>query len=198
LLIDSCASGGRRNDLETLRRSVPLLRSDYQFGHEATTPNQGHTYGLSSWVPYYGSGCYYNDPYSARSYIMPCSGFAGTNSATRRAYEDCRKLAPYMLGDYYPLTRYSIQASDWLAWQFHRADLGGGVVQAFRRDRNESSSLVLHLKGLHPRKTYRVTDLDGAMPRMITGKELMERGIEVGISSKPGAAVIFYTDRFPR
>jgi len=30
MLIDSCASGGRRNDLETLRRAVPLLRSDYQ------------------------------------------------------------------------------------------------------------------------------------------------------------------------
>jgi alpha-galactosidase len=29
MLIDSCASGGRRNDLETLRRAVPLLRSDY-------------------------------------------------------------------------------------------------------------------------------------------------------------------------
>ena len=31
MLIDSCASGGRRNDLETLRRAVPLLRSDYLF-----------------------------------------------------------------------------------------------------------------------------------------------------------------------
>ena len=51
MLIDSCASGGRRNDLETLRRAVPLLRSDYQFGHEATLPNQGHTYGISSWIP---------------------------------------------------------------------------------------------------------------------------------------------------
>ena len=30
MLIDSCASGGRRKDLETLRRAVPLLRSDFQ------------------------------------------------------------------------------------------------------------------------------------------------------------------------
>ncbi len=29
MLIDRCASGGRRNDLETLRRAVPLWRSDY-------------------------------------------------------------------------------------------------------------------------------------------------------------------------
>ena len=77
LLIDSCASGGRRNDLETLRRAVPLLRSDYQSfdGDPAYAPgNQGHTYGLSSWIPYYGQGVYYSDRqfvYSARSYLSP-------------------------------------------------------------------------------------------------------------------------------
>ena len=30
LLIDTCASGGRRNDLETLRRAIPLWRADYR------------------------------------------------------------------------------------------------------------------------------------------------------------------------
>ncbi len=30
LMIDNCASGGRRIDIETLRRSVPLWRSDAQ------------------------------------------------------------------------------------------------------------------------------------------------------------------------
>ncbi len=62
LVIDTCSSGGRRNDLETLRRAVILLRSDYQtpqgrfFSPDDPIPlqvgNQGHTYGLSSWVPY--------------------------------------------------------------------------------------------------------------------------------------------------
>ena len=82
LWIDSCASGGRRNDLETLRRAVPLLRSDYQAfdGNPAYAPgNQGHTYGLSSWIPYYGQGVYYSDRhfvYSARSYLSPAFGVA--------------------------------------------------------------------------------------------------------------------------
>jgi len=53
MLIDSCASGGRRNDLETLRRAVPLLRSDYIM---EPVGNQGHTYGISFWIPYYGTG----------------------------------------------------------------------------------------------------------------------------------------------
>jgi alpha-galactosidase len=195
LLIDSCASGGRRNDLETLRRAVPLLRSDFQFGHEATTPNQGHTFGISSWIPYYGSGCYFTDPYSARSYIMPCSGYAGHDAATRRAYEECRQVAPFMLGDYYSLTAYSIQPGDWIAWQFDRPDLGGGVVQAFRRDQNQSPSRVLHLSGIAPSKSYEITELDGRTPRRMNGKDLMERGLTVEIKTQPGSAVIFYRAR---
>ena len=60
MLIDSCASGGRRNDLETLRRAVPLLRSDYQWGGvETAAGNQGHTYGLAAWIPFFGQGVYY-------------------------------------------------------------------------------------------------------------------------------------------
>ena len=35
LLIDSCASGGNRNDLESMRRAVPLLRSDYEMTKDA-------------------------------------------------------------------------------------------------------------------------------------------------------------------
>jgi alpha-galactosidase len=192
LLIDSCASGGRRNDLETLRRAVPLLRSDFQFGHEATTPNQGHTYGISSWIPYYGSGCAFTDPYSSRSYIMPCSGYGGTNAATKLAYEECRSVAPFMLGDYYPLTPYSIQPTDWIAWQFDRPDLGGGVIQAFRRDKNGARMQVLRLTGLASAAKYEVTDHDGGAPKTMSGKELMERGLPVEIKTQPGSAVIFY------
>ena len=84
MLIDSCASGGRRNDLETMRRAVPLLRSDYLF---EPVGQQGHTYGLSFWLPFYGTGyCPSNtvgwgwgtggvsyDPYTRRSNMCPAN-----------------------------------------------------------------------------------------------------------------------------
>jgi alpha-galactosidase len=44
MLIDSCASGGRRDDLETMRRAVPFLRSDYCTDSDGT---QCHTYGFN-------------------------------------------------------------------------------------------------------------------------------------------------------
>ena len=58
LLIDNCASGGRRIDLETIGRSIPLWRTDYQYFE----PNgyQCHTYGLHLFLPCSGTGN--NDP----------------------------------------------------------------------------------------------------------------------------------------
>ncbi|HMP06151.1 MAG TPA: alpha-galactosidase, partial [Lacipirellulaceae bacterium] len=50
LIIDNCASGGRRIDFETLRRAVPFLRSDMVY--RSALANQCHEYSLSMWIPY--------------------------------------------------------------------------------------------------------------------------------------------------
>lgn len=36
-----------------MRRAIPLLRSDYLF---EPAGQQGHTYGLSLWLPIFGTG----------------------------------------------------------------------------------------------------------------------------------------------
>lgn len=187
LRIDSCASGGRRNDLETLRRSVPLLRSDFQFGAQTTMPNQGHTWGISSWIPYYGSGCTFSDPYSARSYLMPCTGFAGHDANTKRCYDEARRVTPLMLADFYPLTPYSIDKADWIAWEFFRPETGDGFVQAFRRDDNKSETLVVKLRGLEPRASYEIENLDGGTETH-TGRELAD-GFTITLKSRPASAL---------
>src|SRR6202011_2481771 len=68
LLIDCCASGGRRNDVEAMRRAVPLWRSD-DFGDPVG--QQCQTYGISLWLPYHGSGMSPTDPYALRSAMFP-------------------------------------------------------------------------------------------------------------------------------
>ena len=64
LIIDNCASGGRRIDIETLRRSYVLWRDDYCWDSD---PEQCFTYGLSFWLPYTGRGTVSTDPYDFRS-----------------------------------------------------------------------------------------------------------------------------------
>jgi len=205
LWIDSCASGGRRNDLETLRRAVPLLRSDYQSfqGDPSYAPgNQGHTYGLSSWIPYYGQGAYYSPHellYSVRSYLSPAFGFCadvrepGVDwSVVRRVTEDWRRVAPLFLGDFYPLTAYSLDSSVWMAWQFDLPERGEGMVQAFRREQSIYESVRLRLRGLDPAARYLVTDLDSTEARTLTGRELRETGLRLHLPKRPGHALVMY------
>ena len=199
LHIDSCASGGRRNDLETMRRAVPLLRSDFQFPDSkgVVEGNQGHTYGLSSWLPFQGTGVYFYDTYSFRSYYLPSFGMGeltpDNTEAQKKAYRECRQIAPCMLfGDYYPLTPYSLDDGQWIAWQFDRPEQGDGLVQAFRRNKNEQSTKTLRLFGLTPSAQYEVTDLDLKTPKKVLGQELMECGLPIVIAEKPGAVLIKY------
>jgi alpha-galactosidase len=123
---------------------------------------------------------------------MPCSGFGGTNAATRRAYEEGRKVGSFMVGDYYPLTPYSLKQEDWIAWQFDRPEIGQGVVQAFRRDKNEEPTKVLRLQGLVASANYEITDVDVPGTKQMTGQDLMEKGLALELKTKPASAVIFY------
>ena len=70
LLIDNCAAGGRRIDLEMMSRSVPLWRTDYQY--DEPTGKQGHFYGLSFFLAQHGSGISDTDNYSVRSNMGAC------------------------------------------------------------------------------------------------------------------------------
>jgi alpha-galactosidase len=196
LHIDSCASGGRRNDLETMRRAVPLTRSDYM---NDVIASQCHTYGLSFWLPFQGTGCnFYDSTYSFRSFYLPSFGMAAgispaNKAAQQKAYAECRQIATSMLfGDYYPLTLYNLQSNVWMAWQFNRPEEGDGVVQAFRRPSSTVAAMTFNLKGLDSGATYTVTNLDGGVSTK-TGDELMNTGLTVNISSTPGSALITYT-----
>lgn len=201
LRIDSCASGGRRNDLETMRRAVPLLRSDFQFPSMpgVIEGNQGHTYGLSSWLPFQGTGCYLYEPYAYRSFYLPSFGMgaltADNTAAQQKAYAECRQVAPLMLADYYPLTPYSLAQDRWITWQFNRPETGEGVVQAFRRPQSVDEVAHFKLRGLDPGESYVFTNLDSGESQAFTGCELLETGLAVSITSQPGSAVITYRKR---
>jgi len=196
MLIDTCASGGHRNDLETLRRSVPLLRSDYIM---EPVGQQGHTYGLAFWFPFFGTGTSHTSRYDLRSTM--CSGFTpcwdmrdrGLDyAALRRIVGQWREYAPNFGGDFYPLTPYSLDNSQWIARQFDRPESGEGMVQAFRRAGSAYTAAQLKLQGLDPEAEYILADIDKDTPVRANGGELMEKGFEVDIGEKPGAAVITY------
>lgn len=203
--IDSCAGGGRRNDIETLRRAIPLLRSDYQHfqGHpQWAIGNQGHTCGIASWIPYFGTGVYYNPRqtvYSIRSYMTPALGLICDVRSDqvdwdlyRRMIAQWRQVADCYLGDYYPLTPYSLDEKCWMAWQFNRPEQGDGMLQAFRRKQTNAGTFQARLHGLEPDTVYAVTDLDTSVSSESSGRELMDHGIAITIDDQPGSALLHY------
>jgi alpha-galactosidase len=196
MLIDSCASGGRRNDLETLRRAVPLLRSDYLF---EPVGEQNHTYGIAAWIPFYGTGFMTVDPYLIRSQMSPEFTIGVDTRPTDQNYDLFRKMvrewkdiSPCFLGDYYPLTPYGTTNDIWMAWQFDRPGEGDGVVQAFRRAQSSYEAIRVKLHGLDPAATYELVNRDVAGSTEATGRDLLEKGLSIPIGDQPGAVIITY------
>ena len=206
LIIDNCASGGRRIDIETLRRSIPLWRSDLQcpanFDIEGT---QNHTLGFGTWMPYSGTGS--GRPYdeyrirSAYSPAMTTNYFYSDkekydNMEEKYAFikkytQEYLRVRPYLSEDFYPLTELSVTNDTWCAYQFHDPSQGDGIVQIFRRENSPYDRATLSLRGLCPESEYVFSDADGG-EFAASGKDILENGLEFVINKKRCAKLYFY------
>ncbi|MEI6915102.1 MAG: alpha-galactosidase, partial [Armatimonadota bacterium] len=197
LLLDNCASGGRRIDFEMLRRSVVLTRSDYLWD---PIGQQSHTYGLAQWIPITGIGAADTSVYNCRSgygsHFALAADFYSKSpefwQSVSRTLNELKSLKNFYAGDFTPLGRYTTADNQWMAWQFDQADMGQGIVQAFRRPKSKESSTRFYPSGLDPQQTYELTNLDTKTTQTQAGSVLMEQGLEIKISDAPGSAVVTY------
>jgi alpha-galactosidase len=198
LLIDTCASGGRRLDLETLSRSISLWSSD---DNAVPEDSQSHTFGLASWVPYFGTGIGCDNSYLVRSDMMPILQLGDPTAGGDVDWDlyhlerkNWARLSQDQLGDYYPLLPYSLDKAAWIAWQFNLPEADKGAVQVFRRGESPFTSALFPLHGIDKNATYLVTDVDDPNhPRTFSGSDLTSPGLPVQINSKPYAAIFFYS-----
>ena len=183
MVIDNCASGGKRLDWETISRSLPLWRSDY-YHHDDPDGYQCHTYGLNYFLPVHGTGILLPDRYSFRSSLSSTlifnwkiteRGFSIPEMQERLA--EYRSIRDYYFEDYYPLTGDGERLTGhdvWLAYQMYRPSDGSGIVVAFRREECGEDSCLVRLEGLELEATYLLTDTDSGEESACTGKELSE------------------------
>jgi alpha-galactosidase len=206
MVIDSCSSGGRRNDLETMRLGVPLHKTDYPPGDAAA--KQAFHHSLAQWIPFFGAAeCAAGPGVIADDYAFR-SSLAMSTALTedlRRGDVDWRRFKQLtdewrrvtetgcFYGDFYPLTDHTRSESHSLAWQFHRPDRGQGVVQLFRRKESPFVAARVRLRGLEAVTIYRVTDMDEP-DRIVemSGRELEEAGLSVEMPRAPQAKVFVY------
>jgi alpha-galactosidase len=196
LLIDNSASGGRRLDLEAIRRSVPLFRTDHFWVANA---DQDMTYALSHWLPIHAMGVHAaQDTYTFRSGMGTSVALAYNYLAgapwdwLRTRVTEYDSIREYFYGDYYPLFSGVSEASIWMAYQFDRPDLAEGMVLAFRREGQNSATLRLALGGLDPDSTYEFTYVDTDDTVRLTGAEATGDGLDVTLNGARESALITY------
>ena len=196
LIIDTCASGGRRIDFEILRRSLILFRSDCVW---EPVGEHSMAYGISAWIPITGIGAVSMNPFDFRSgwgshltlaldyYKNPDIWAAAKTQLD--IYQKIRHLFP---ADYYPLTPYSLEKDQWISWQFNDPEAQEGMVQAFRREKCTQDTLSVKLSALNPAASYIVTNLDTNESVEKSGAVLMNEGFLLKAVTNPAALVYHY------
>ena len=205
LLIDDCAGGGRRIELETMRRAVPFCRSDFYCGFNAEPDVvQSHNSGISMYLPYSGAWTKIKaDKYASRSAYSAamgvscwCADFQTMNDAEleilREIIDEYRDIRRFFFCDYYPIAVPELDTSAWTAWQYHSPEEDAGVVMAFRRDESPMESARFCLKGLNADVEYILYSRDKGEVSVMTGKEMSEIGVPVSINTKRDSRVIVY------
>ncbi len=207
--LDSCASGGGRNDLESMRRAVPLLRSDAD--RSTTTLRLSFNTRFNKWIPYGGGHAKDTAGEMAQGtnvdlYTMRCtynldmffklawSINKDLNwSVIEQSLKEWKKIAPYFYCDYYQLTKDNgiTEDNNWTAYEYFDKNTDSGVIQLFRQDNCDNKYLTVCVKGLNPNAYYSVTDVDGVNSIAKVKGAMLMKGLTV-FAENPRTAIVLY------
>jgi alpha-galactosidase len=174
--VDSCASGGGRNDIESMKRGVPLLRSD--FDRTATSIRLSMTSSFCKWIPFCGANTKEklsqlaptgnSDPYIWRASYLPALNvdsqfYADPDqdfSVLRNGLNEWKKVNPYLLKEFYVLTPYHKidDTTGFTAYAYYDPETEKGVLLAFRQENCADTSLMVNLPFAD--RKYTLTDED--------------------------------------
>jgi alpha-galactosidase len=188
--VDSCASGGGRNDLESLRRGIPLMRSDADRTTTALRLSMGTAF--NRWVPFHGAACVEQDKELAvdgkrDKYIFRASYNPILNLSAqwvqdpktdfeliRFGIKEWESVRDYLLKDFYLLTPWNgpTDKTHWTSYVYFDPEKDSGVLLAFRMEDAKESSCSLALTMLVPGHVYELLDADKGVIGKFKGSEL--------------------------
>ena len=173
LLIDNCSSGGRRIDIESMKRSIPFFRSDYQCNfNENPEVLQTHNANISCYIPYNGCTCKTkSDTYAIRSSYSASWGGAFYNAIfqsmseedflwAKKIIDEYRSIRHYFNKDFYNHGTSSFDNTAWAIFQYHDPDTQSGIVLAFRREQSPFDRVNVTLSGLEMDGKYNYKNLN--------------------------------------
>ena len=215
--IDSCASGGGRNDLESLRRSVPLLRSDSDRKYIAR--RLSITTAFNKWIPFNGAGSIGDnqsnagwgigatDKYTVRASYLP-SLHVSTLQPTKKpdtdfeiyrfALNEWAKLKDYLLKEFYVFTPWhrepdlrehaGVDANEFTAFAYYDEEKGKGCLLAFREEICQKATHSISLSCIEKGAKFRLIDED-------TKEEIIVDGIVDLYFDKPRTARLLWIEK---
>ncbi|MFA7673510.1 MAG: alpha-galactosidase [Clostridia bacterium] len=206
--VDSCASGGGRNDLESLRRGVPILRSDSD--RESTALRLSMTSSFNKWVPFCGAITKEKaKQLDARGisdkYVWRCSYLPILNVDTqfvqdpnqdfdilRFGINEWDTLKKYTLCDFYVHTPWhnKLDKKGFTAFSFYDPDTEKGILETFRMEECEDDKLTVKLTYAKEGGKYLLKDADTDTVAEASGADLA-KGITLTLPEKRTAKLIY-------
>ncbi len=188
--VDNCSSGGSRLDIESMRRSIPVMRSDFDRTTIGVRLSISSTF--NKWIPFHGSSTRESegehspskplDQYIWRASYLPilniASKFAhhpdGNFEPLHKGTKEWRKINKYLLKDFYVLTdwHHRFNEKEFTAFCYFDPEEEKGIILAFRQDKCEKENLTVNLSFLEDNAEYILTDEDTKETYTLNGKEL--------------------------
>lgn len=189
--LDSCASGGGRNDIEAMKRGFPILRSDY----DRTTVGMrlSQSSGFCKWIPFHGASTKDvenmlikmvtpPDTYVTRASLLPvmnyngpvsqdpCFDFEGMRSSIE-LWDSCKHL---LTKDFYQLTAWHspTDTGGWTAFAYNDPESGESILTAFRQETCPLADCKVSLPYAKAGWTYLISDDDSGRVWKASGREL--------------------------
>ena len=177
--IDNCASGGGRNDIESLRRSIPFMRSDAD--RTTTALRLSMTSTFNKWIPFCGANTKESvneleagaaggsSFYVTRASWLPVYNMTEVwthdvdldYDRVRATYYEWQRFRHLLLKDFYVLSPWhSIQDnSGWTVFAWHDREKDETLIQAFRQETCPEAEFIARLPFLQKDRRYRLEDL---------------------------------------
>ncbi len=207
--IDNCASGGGRNDIESLRRSIPFMRSDND--RTTTALRLSMSCSFCRWIPLHGAftkeAAEQLAPGTAGGssfYATRCSWLPVYNmeerwthdekldyDRVRATFGEWKKYRHLLVKDFHPLTPWHGPTDDsqWTAFVWHDRESGEAVLQAFRQETCPEPEFNARIGFLDKDRLYTLTDEDSGRKMQISGSELASRGFTIVLPEPKSSAI---------